>query len=468
MLEEAAGIAGLHVRRRDAEQKLRATEANLSRLEDLMAGLETRILSLRRQARAAERYRHLSEQIRVAEARVLFARWREAAQAADRAKAEARQAQERVSVAQTRADAAQAAQAKAAQDLISTRDGVGTAREAASAIGHRLSTLTSQLEAARAKLNDLDRQQARLESDRAEADQLTRDAAAALQNLQGELEDARRRLNEAEAQRPAMVQALQEADSNARAAEIAYAQANAQQASVEAEWRVAEAEIAQAQNRVQRCQADLARNAEALAALDRAGDPIADLANATLRRDEASAKLAQAREQLATSQQRRAELLAQRDAAASALSQARADLAVLSVSFTPCNATAKHGPRRKRMPPDAALPLTIYAPLQAMNALWPQSLVAMPRRRWARQAAKAGSGPGQHHHRRLRKVWLNSCPIARPNWRRVWRWFGWMKLTMGAPFPRRMAGDAGGPCPALGRLCCARRRRGRGGKDGGG
>jgi chromosome segregation protein len=102
MLEEAAGIAGLHVRRRDAEQKLRATEANLSRLEDLMAGLETRILSLRRQARAAERYRHLSEQIRVAEARVLFARWREAAQAADRAKAEARQAQERVSVANPR------------------------------------------------------------------------------------------------------------------------------------------------------------------------------------------------------------------------------------------------------------------------------------------------------------------------------------------------------------------------------
>jgi chromosome segregation protein len=37
MLEEAAGIAGLHVRRKDAEQKLRATEANLARLEDLMA-----------------------------------------------------------------------------------------------------------------------------------------------------------------------------------------------------------------------------------------------------------------------------------------------------------------------------------------------------------------------------------------------------------------------------------------------
>src|SRR6187431_637148 len=40
MLEEAAGIAGLHVRRKDAEQKLRATETNLARIDDLLAGLE--------------------------------------------------------------------------------------------------------------------------------------------------------------------------------------------------------------------------------------------------------------------------------------------------------------------------------------------------------------------------------------------------------------------------------------------
>ena len=56
MLEEAAGIAGLHVRRKDAEQKLRATEANLARLEDLMGQLDAQIGSLRRQARAARRF----------------------------------------------------------------------------------------------------------------------------------------------------------------------------------------------------------------------------------------------------------------------------------------------------------------------------------------------------------------------------------------------------------------------------
>ena len=51
MLEEAAGIAGLHVRRKDAEQKLRATETNLARLEDIMAGLDRQIGGLRRQAK---------------------------------------------------------------------------------------------------------------------------------------------------------------------------------------------------------------------------------------------------------------------------------------------------------------------------------------------------------------------------------------------------------------------------------
>src|SRR3546814_7144677 len=40
MLEEAAGIAGLHVRRRDAEQKLRATETNLARLDDILGDMD--------------------------------------------------------------------------------------------------------------------------------------------------------------------------------------------------------------------------------------------------------------------------------------------------------------------------------------------------------------------------------------------------------------------------------------------
>ena len=55
LLEEAAGISGLHARRKDAEQKLRAAEANLARLGEILGDQEQRAAQLRRQARAAER-----------------------------------------------------------------------------------------------------------------------------------------------------------------------------------------------------------------------------------------------------------------------------------------------------------------------------------------------------------------------------------------------------------------------------
>ena len=43
VLEEAAGITGLHARRHEAELKLRAAEANLARAEDLRGQLETQL-----------------------------------------------------------------------------------------------------------------------------------------------------------------------------------------------------------------------------------------------------------------------------------------------------------------------------------------------------------------------------------------------------------------------------------------
>jgi len=75
LLEEAAGISGLHARRRDAEQKLRAAEANLTRLSEILGDQEQRAAQLRRQARSAERYRKITEQVRSVEARLLHARW---------------------------------------------------------------------------------------------------------------------------------------------------------------------------------------------------------------------------------------------------------------------------------------------------------------------------------------------------------------------------------------------------------
>lgn len=64
LLEEAAGITGLHARRHEAELRLRATENNLKRLEDILGGMETRLNALRKQSRQAAKYRNLAAQIR--------------------------------------------------------------------------------------------------------------------------------------------------------------------------------------------------------------------------------------------------------------------------------------------------------------------------------------------------------------------------------------------------------------------
>src|SRR5436309_1811220 len=107
LLEEAAGISGLHARRKDAEQKLRATEANLTRLGEILGEQEQRAAQLRRQARAAERYRKLTGQIRGVEAILLHARWSDAEQASEAAAADARAAAQEVEEIQRAIEQAQ-------------------------------------------------------------------------------------------------------------------------------------------------------------------------------------------------------------------------------------------------------------------------------------------------------------------------------------------------------------------------
>ncbi|MDF2766732.1 MAG: smc, partial [Rhodospirillales bacterium] len=75
LLEEAAGISGLHSRRHEAELRLRAAESNLARLDDVIVTLESQLQALKKQARQANRYRTLNDQIRRAEALLIHLQW---------------------------------------------------------------------------------------------------------------------------------------------------------------------------------------------------------------------------------------------------------------------------------------------------------------------------------------------------------------------------------------------------------
>src|SRR6187551_687416 len=130
MLEEAAGMSGLHARRKDAEQKLRATEANLQRLDEMLTEQEARASALRRQARAAERYRALTDKIRLAEGKLIYARWADADRAATEAAEEAKAAEGEVARLQQAVHAAQALQEQAAAALAERRNAAVAARDA--------------------------------------------------------------------------------------------------------------------------------------------------------------------------------------------------------------------------------------------------------------------------------------------------------------------------------------------------
>ncbi|NRP24156.1 Chromosome partition protein Smc [Aliiroseovarius sp. xm-m-379] len=78
ILEEAAGISGLYQRRHEAELKLKGTETNLARVEDVLEQLASQLAQLARQARQAQRYRTIGDDLRRAEGLLLYRRWKEA------------------------------------------------------------------------------------------------------------------------------------------------------------------------------------------------------------------------------------------------------------------------------------------------------------------------------------------------------------------------------------------------------
>ncbi|MBV9883412.1 MAG: AAA family ATPase, partial [Sphingomonadaceae bacterium] len=329
LLEEAAGIAGLHVRRKDAEQKLRATEANLVRLDEILADMELRAMALKRQARAAERYRKLSDQIRIAEARLIFARWREAAEAAEAARREAEAAEQAVARAAEAQRAAAAWQNQAAAELAEQRRAAEAAREKASELGHKLAALRAERDGVARRIAELDDRRRTLAADRQREAALREDAAEAILRLEEELAVIAARLEAAEAARGTIDVRTVTHEDEARAAETALGQARAVQAAEQAEARVAAAALDTARQKLTRAEAEAARIAAQMEGLGDDAALVATRDDARARREQAEAALAAAGEAIAGAEAARQQAAAARDSAESEAAAARAALAAL-------------------------------------------------------------------------------------------------------------------------------------------
>ncbi|MGD9669139.1 MAG: chromosome segregation SMC family protein [Hyphomicrobiaceae bacterium] len=225
ILEDAAGIAGLHSRRHEAELRLKAAETNLARITDVLGQVTSQIDSLKRQARQARRYKELSEEIRKQEALLAHLNWTQAQAQVDQSEANLRDALETL----TRALAEEARSLKretaCAEELPSLRE--AEAMRAAALHRVKVGVETFEREAQQAA----DRQR-ELE---AHAQQLTADLIRE-ETLVGEARDLMRRLEDEIAQ-------LGQADAAAADAEVTAAGAHAAAAAALADSEAVLADI---------------------------------------------------------------------------------------------------------------------------------------------------------------------------------------------------------------------------------
>ncbi|WP_259780863.1 AAA family ATPase [Aestuariispira ectoiniformans] len=189
LLEEAAGIRGLHSRRHEAELRLKAAESNLERLEDVIGALETQNQGLQRQARQANRYRKLSEQIRRFEGILLHLRWEESRVALEEAGQRLGEIEEVVTDRTQLTASGAAAQTRASEALPELRK----AEAAASAELQRLQLAERELTNEESRIQqtklELENRLRQIAADLDREQSLSQDARAALERLLAEREE---------------------------------------------------------------------------------------------------------------------------------------------------------------------------------------------------------------------------------------------------------------------------------------
>jgi len=234
VLEDAAGIAGLHSRRHEAELRLKATEANLARLADLIGQISSQLQAMKRQARQAQRYREISGKIHEMEALQHHLQWTAACAQVEADEAAFQEALAAVAQETKAEGEALRQQAEAAEKLQPLRD-----EEAArAAVLHRLSVERDALEReearAKARQAELETRLAQASRDLAREEEHIAEAEGMLRGLGEEV----RRLTAASSrdqEEPQLRAAVAKAAEALAAAEGALRQATTELAEARAE-----------------------------------------------------------------------------------------------------------------------------------------------------------------------------------------------------------------------------------------
>ena len=338
ILEEAAGISGLYQRRHEAELKLRASEQNLARVDDVIEQLASQLSQLARQARQAARYRAIGDELRQSEGLLLYRRWREADEARTAAMAQLR---ERT----TEAAAAETAARQAAKARVAAEDGLPPLREEeaiAAAVLQRLQvqrdTLADQEARAKQTIETLTNRIEQLARDMEREAGLNKDAGETIERLEWEAREIAKageghadKLEAARAASSDGAQILQdrEADLSQLTEDVARLAARHQSA----QRLIDDYRKTLAKNEAEAARA-MAAKADAKAALDKAATDfeVAQIAESQARAtaEKAETVLAEAEAARADTQNREADARAQRSEAEGEANALRAETGALA------------------------------------------------------------------------------------------------------------------------------------------
>lgn len=315
ILEEAAGISGLHSRRHEAEIRLRAAEQNLERLEDVLVQIDGQVDSLKRQSRQASRYRNLSSEIRAAEAAILYLRWNEIRAALAEAETQFKAAQSEVAEATRLQSETARIQAIAAHKIPEMRDISARTGAALQRLVIARNELDSEERRVKERLQDLERRRAQLAEDIAREQRMVSENDEVLERLTEERAELIEE-NETVAERAEVAgEAVAEAQDRLSVIEEQLSEKTAEEARASAENLQRRRAVEGARQRAGKLQAQAEDAQKSLSALEAEIAVTADtagqreeleLAEEQLLEAEAEAEAAEARTQKARDQEKNA------------------------------------------------------------------------------------------------------------------------------------------------------------------
>jgi chromosome segregation protein len=252
VLEDAAGVAGLHARRHEAELRLKAAETNLTRVEDVIGQLAGQIDGLKKQARQAVRYREVAAKVRKAEAMLFHLRWLEAhSDVAEAGHVHDLSVREMAERTREQAEAARI-QAIRASELPALREAEARAAAGLQRLTNARETLDREEERAKERVAELDRRLTQFSADIDRERQQATDAEAALQRLEAEDTELKDEIKSRVDKRSGVDERVSEAETTLADAERLFAELTTALADLTAKRRQLEAGVRTHQERLAR------------------------------------------------------------------------------------------------------------------------------------------------------------------------------------------------------------------------